>query len=407
MTLEFEKLTDSLQAMAHSAARRQQEGDTLLAEALAQLRRHTVSWERLDRCLERAVAETNEKFFRAARPIAATEPLDQGVPAPEPPPEALLIASDGSQIMPDRHGEFLYYLINVGLIIYEHGYGRSPQTITYPTLGFPKPAPTTETEAVDEDAFVANSGAISVRRDMAEIGVLADTVWEWRRGIQPLLAVLDQRLLYWPIGSSGGSDSQEAIQAWLAAMKKMQDAGGLLAGYIDRPGKSSVMTMLAALQIEEPGFDLASLTEQQDWSGPNDADLYGRILQPGERSPVFIDISHHNRRFADQDPALEVCFFYLNPGKGIARVDIPRWVAEQPAAVAGVHSLLYDQCQILGDYPYVLTRADEIAVVGRREQEELEHRIALKMQDYGLAGSITGKQQAKHYARSDKTRHES
>jgi hypothetical protein len=86
MTLEFERLTDSLEKMAHSAARRQQESDALLAAALTQLRRYAVSWERLAHCLERAVAETNEKFFRAARPIAATEPLDQGIPAPDCPP---------------------------------------------------------------------------------------------------------------------------------------------------------------------------------------------------------------------------------------------------------------------------------------------------------------------------------
>jgi hypothetical protein len=308
--------------------------------------------------------------------------------------------------MPDRHGEFLYYLINVGLIIYEHGHGRSPEIITRPTLDFPRPITPSEAELSDEDEFVANSGAVSVRRDMAEIGVLADTAWERRHGVRPLLAVLDQRLLYWPIGSSSGAESHEAVQAWLRAMKKAQDAGGLLAGYIDRPAKSSVMTMLAALDIDEPDFDAAQLTQRPQWQGPNDTDLYGRILQPGERSPVFVDISHHNRRFAEHDPALEVCFFYLNPGQGIARVDIPRWVADDPTAVAAVHGLLYDQCQILGGYPYVLIRADEIAVVGRREQEELEHRIALKMQEYGLSGTITAKQQGKNFARSDKTRHD-
>lgn len=406
MTLEFEKLTPHLEQMARSAVERKREDDGLLETALEKLRRCAVSWERIERCLERAAQETNEKFFRAARPLSTHEPLDQGIPAPQCPPEALVIASDGSQIMPDRHGEFLYYLINVGLIIYEHGHGRPPEILTHPTLEFPRPEAPTDPDLVDEDEFVANSGAISVRRDMAEIGLLADTAWEWRHGIRPALAILDQRLLYWPIGSSGGAESHEAIQSWLRAMKKAQDAGALLAGYIDRPGKSSVMTMLATLDIEEPDFDLAQLTQRVHWQRPNDTDLYERILGPGERSPVFVDISHHNRRFAEHDPALEVCFLYLNPGRGIARVDIPRWVADEATAVAAVHSLLYDQCQILGDYPYALTRADEIAVVGRREQEELEHRIALKMQDYGLTGSITGKQQAKNYARSDKTRYE-
>jgi hypothetical protein len=67
---------------------------------------------------------------------------------------------------------------------------------------------------------------------------------------------------------------------------------------------------------------------------------------------------------------------------------------------------LHDQCQYLGYYPYALTRADEIAVVGRQDQQHLDVMIENAMQRRGLAGEATAKQQAKDIARAGKTRHE-
>jgi hypothetical protein len=250
---------------------------------------------------------------------------------------------------------------------------------------------------------------VNVRRDLTEIGTLAEIVWEHQFERPPVLAVLDQRLLYWPALSSG-SESKEAIDSWLKAMSRIRECRALLAGYIDRPGKSSIITLLQTLEhLDDPTFDFTQLGRQKLWSGPTDVDLFSQLLEPGERSKVFIDHSEHNTRFRKSDEDSEVCFFYLNPsnsGRQIARVDIPMWVARERTSVDAVHALLYDQCQLLGDYPYVLTRADEMAVVGRQDQAELDHRIALRMQTVGLEGALTAKQTSKDIARGGKTRHE-
>ena len=71
-----------------------------------------------------------------------------------------------------------------------------------------------------------------------------------------------------------------------------------------------------------------------------------------------------------------------------------------------MHALLVDQCRIIGSYPYVITRADEIAVVGRRDPEELENRIALLLAEQDIHPSATGKQRSKDFARGGKTRFE-
>ncbi|MEM7332964.1 MAG: DNA double-strand break repair nuclease NurA, partial [Chloroflexota bacterium] len=90
----------------------------------------------------------------------------------------------------------------------------------------------------------------------------------------------------------------------------------------------------------------------------------------------------------------------------IARVDIPRWVADDAEAVTAVHSLIVSQCQIMGDYPYVIARADEMAVVGRQDAAELNFMLDVIMDRHGVGSELTAKAGSKELARSGKTRHE-
>lgn len=404
MTLEFEKLTDSVEDMARQANQRRQNEEILLKSALGLLHEYDTAWDTIRQCLETAVSQADEKFYRAARPLTRLHPIDQPI-APSPcPPQAILIATDGSQIIPDRHAAYQYYLINVGGMVYYHGYGRSPDIFTVPVLRYPR-----GDDVEEDDPFEINGGLVSIRRDKAEIETMAAKVWDNRFAEAPVLAIMDQRLLYWP--TSGGGEGQKVVEAWQDAMTKIRDSGGWLAGYIDRSGKRSVLGMLNTLEkMHQPQFDPKTLHRLEPYQDLNDTRLFGRILQaPGERSAVFIDVSQHNRAFAERDALNEICFFYLRTGTAedqIARVDIPLWVALEEDVVSAVHALVYDQCQILGNYPYIITRADEIAVVTHREQEELDFRIGLQMETYGVEGHITAKQQSKDLARSHKTRFE-
>lgn len=399
MALEFEKLQDSLQQMAQVTAQRQLERRSFVDELLALLRAHAQDWPRLEKGLETATQRADDKYFRAARPFSDQEPLDQGIDPPPPPAAATIIATDGSQIMPDRHAAYLYYLINIGGIVYFHGDSRPPHPFTRPELRYPRD------ESEDAD-FLLSSGAVSVERDKQEIRTLADVAWNLRDGAPPRLAVLDQRLLYWPIGGAEGQVNED-VAVWLRGMTKLRDSGALLAGYIDRPMTGYVVTLLQALSgLDDPKFEWRELGKR-GIGGLADTAVYGRILAPGQRSPVFVNVSPPNRAFAEFDPLNEVCFFYFNAGtsgRRLARVDVPRWVAEVEGGVTAVHALLADQCRILGDYPYVLARADEMAVVGHRDHEELDFMIDLTMQRYGISQQLTAKQGSKGLARGGKTR---
>lgn len=401
MSLELEKLTDEIEKMAQGAVQRQGQRQTLVEEALQKLAAHATDWAGIELGLGLVQSQVDPKLFRAARPVEQTEPLNIAVDPPPAPGQAVLVATDGSQIMPDRHAAHLYYLTNVGVIVYFHGQGRTPFCATYPTLGY-------QNGAGDEtEAFVEQAGVITIWRDLAEIEVLAEIAELYGQQSRPGVAILDQRLLYWP--TSGGREGGRVLAGWQKAMTRIRQSGTFLVGYIDKPGKRSVMNLLHTLDVNQPAFDWTIFTQTPSRPEPTDTDLFSHLLRPGQRSKVFADVSQHNYDFSNKEPLNEVCFFYLNPGRAgrqIARVDIPLSVAQDPVAVATVHSLLYDQCQILGDYPYVLTRADEIAFVGGDDQANLNLLIENAMQRYGVEGDITAKQSGKEIARANKTRHE-
>jgi len=402
MTLEFEKLIGKVDEMARIAAARKREQDQSADDLRETLDKYAEEWETIESALALADEKTDQKIYRSARPLTRNSPLNAAIPAPAPPERATIIATDGSQIMPDRHAAHLYYLINIGGVIYHHGSGSAPDSFSIPELHYPKDARAMAT-------FLSSSGEVSIERDLREIGTLAEKAWDHRHGQRPLLAILDQRLLYWPIGGDDDKSTNE-VQKWLRSMTRIKDSNGLLAGYIDRPMTTAVITFLKTLQgAETPdSFDWKSLGKRSLTGGISDGALFSRLLNPGERSAIFTHISPRNTEFAEFDADNQVCFFFMNPGidgRSIARIDLPLWVAEDEDAVTAVHALIYDQCQIIGDYPYVIARADEMAVVGRQDNQELNFMIDIKMQDYGIDISTTAKLGSKNLARGGRTRH--
>jgi len=411
MSLEFEKLLARLDLMARSAASRHQTRQDLVAEALEILGRYARDWSTIETALATAGELADPKYYHSARPVDQGHALNATIDPPQPPLEATIISTDGSQILPDRHAAHLYYLINIGGIVFYHRVSdqeagthspsdvRSPEPFSIPELVFPRD----DLEAIE---FSYGSGDVSIERDLKEIGTLADKASEHKND-NTLLAILDQRLLYWPIGGSDAA-TKEVVKRWLAAMSRLHDSGAILAGYIVRPMTSSVINLLLALRgLGDPDFNWNSLGKHNG-IGLTDAALFSHILEPGQRSKVFVNISPQNKRFADYDPANSICFFYMNPGQTghlIARIDIPMWVALDETAVSTAHTLIYDQCRILGDYPYVIARADEMAVVGHQDHQELDFMIDLHMQRYGMEPRLTAKQSSKGLARGGKTRH--
>ena len=398
MSLEFEKLTSTIQTMSSTALRRAVHINDYTDQLHEKIEKHSADWEWIETALTQAEQLLDQQAYRSARPLEYDEPLTHAEPPPSCPDQATLIGCDGSQILPDRHSPFLYSVINIGLILYHHGSDQAPLTLTVPFLDFPQ-------EEIEDDLERFAGASVSVRRDLEEMNQVATLVEQSADLPRPLVAMMDQRLAYWPIGDTVGYE--KSLQSWTNGMKRIQNAGGMVIGYVDRPNSVNVINLLRTLDVGNKEFDERDLIRRPN--SVTDLELFHYLLPPGTRSKVFgvIDNSIRNQYF--KQAGQEICFFYYRPihsvSNEIARIDLPLWIARSPERVAQIHALVHQQCQLLGGYPYILTRADEIAVVGHQERLYLEQVIAVEMQRKGLESSVTAKQMGKEWARAGKTRY--
>jgi hypothetical protein len=120
--------------------------------------------------------------------------------------------------------------------------------------------------------------------------------------------------------------------------------------------------------------------------GVSDRWLYGEpgnpLLPPGYRSAVFVLQSGSEKKYKG---GLALHFFYLNVGTEghpwPVRVEVPKWVAEDPKKLDLLHGILLEQCRMMGSrpYPYLLHRAHETAVVRFEEKEQVGQLLALEL----------------------------
>jgi len=314
------------------------------------------------------------------------------------------VATDGSQILPQTHGAALYYLLNIGTIIVRHGSGQPPEILSQPYLFY-------EPEYIySAERDLISNATVSARRTVAEMEAIAEQGWLQRGEARPLLLLFDGQLLLFPMSNEvPGRD--DLVMIYLSAMSRLHEIKAGLAGYVDRPRGSILVRMLHLLDIPVEEVSREKLSTSGRLEGLLDRQLFERLLGPGERSALFIQMSPQNKEFKKSGgDLLEIVFFYLNAAAPdepphIARVELPMWVARDRAMVAELQALIYHQCQqLMSRYPYALTRADELAVVKSEESRQLNLLIQVAMTRFGLDTHESQKQAGKNTARSYKTR---
>ena len=376
MTLELIKIAGQVEAIGEQLAERSRRRQQALPALRALRAVYAQQGERL-----RALAESPAgQEARCALPTE--EPLDAVFPAPEPPTRATILAADGSQIHPDPHGWALYYLINIGSLVYRHGSGQTPLAASEPQAAL----------AVDAEGNLLSGEQIDARRDVAEVQTLADlagAVTPDRAADEPLVALLDSTLGLRAWSGAISQAEQAALrQRYETQLDRLRRAGAALTGVVSRSRQAGVVRLLDLAQREDaargPGHDLRERATLSPFQGLTDQMLWGD-LRPGERSALF----------EEGRGAASVYFFYLNPtppdgpaAPGLeaepARIEVPGWVARNPATLAQVHALVYDQCRLNNGYPYVLSRADELAIILNEEREALEAMIWQAVSRRGL-----------------------
>ncbi|OQY22667.1 MAG: hypothetical protein DRJ03_12520 [Chloroflexi bacterium] len=386
VTLELSKLTVQTRALGQEMASRRQQYADLIALARDWLAEYADQGEQL------------RHPARAARAAIPTgEPFDAPHPLPAIPERFTFIAADGSQIQPDRHGAALYYLINIGSLVYRRGSGETPKATSEPALGY------TESDLYENGILVAGN-LLDVRRDLAEITRLADLCAAEPPG--PTVAVVDGTLLLWVLEERSQEWRRAKVMAYLAQLNRIRESGAAVAAFTSRPRRAEVTRLLHLASL---GGDANRASQEPNPLEHLPDRAVFEMLPPGARSAIFISPSSINHEYYRAE-GHTIHFFYLNlavedKDPVIARIEAPAWVAEDADRLALVHASIVAQSRIAGGYPYALARADELAFISGPEREAFQEMVTASLLRAGIRPALSPKAYYKTLTRRGRRRH--
>jgi hypothetical protein len=388
MALELNKLTHEVETLSTNAAKRAVELATLLPTLHQTLANLGVA----DEVLRAKVRKAGDRWPGA---LPSDDAIGGRFPLPAHPPELNVLGADGSQIYPDRHGSTLYYVINIGSIAYPHGRQQAPLIRSEPHVYY-------DDELYgDEGEGQIPSAIIDGKRDVAELGELVRLARE--RVGQPTVALVDNGLILWlalQLQDKHRRQVDAILRDYLQCLDDLHQAGAAVAGFVNRPRNANVLALLHvhSLPLEQINEDTL---RHSPYRGLTDRMVFERLLQPGERSALFINNSPVNQRDFRHH---QIHFFYLNVGRltqsEIARVEVPNWVAHNPALLNLAHAAIVEQCRVPDGFPYVLVRAHELAVVSMEEREAFDTMVQSALAKHGILARISQKAQTKQWTNS-------
>jgi hypothetical protein len=356
--IDFRRLSGQLAGFAEYRREEDTRHATRLARACEALG-DCAEWEAL---VARADAATNGPL----RALPTTDPRGCHT-APPRPPTVTVVATDGSQIFPDRHVEPACYLLNVGRVALHYGTLDPPLISAEPTLRYRQQDLDSLTE--DDDPTSApdfTAEVVSALRDELELRWLFDTAFEERRSGRPIVALADGTLIRWMLrGMKNRALEDTLIARYVAELERFRESGIPVASFVSRPGNAEVVNLLR-LHRDEPDWDVLP----DSLRGLLDRHVFERTLAPGQRSALFLSRS----KVLDQYGPHRIAAFYVHLGGEVGRVEMPEWATKQPGWVDLVHAVVLDQAEKGGGYPIILQEAHQRAVV-RAEETEIFHRI--------------------------------
>jgi hypothetical protein len=372
MPIDYQQIFHKIQQIGQGAAERRKTLEERRKAARNLLNQYAAELDTLRTRVD--AAKATDSNLRCAGPFLET--LASSQPPPAEASEATLVAVDGSQIIPDRHIATQFGLINVGAIIMKLNSGEAPAILT-------------ESELLFGDDLISNNnpiseGMIALRRDIGERTKVDDLTKEMKGRV---VSLTDGPLELWGAKEVDPQAYNEFIERYKVILSRLQTRGVVNAGYVDKPAADLVIRLLEIASADPE--QLKKLRDFHPLRGVSDRWLYGErenpLLPPGHRSAVFVLQSASEKKYTG---ALSLHFFYLNVGAQghpwPVRVEIPRWVADDKKCLDLLHSVLLQQCRMMGSrpYPYLLHRAHETAVVKQEEKQQVEHLLMMEMRKY-------------------------
>ena len=300
-------------------------------------------------------------------------------PAIAPPSSYAVLAADGSQIEADRHFSARCFLLNTGAVSLSYGAHASAKLYNTPRL-----------YSSDDELVIRDPNGLSETPVEGNLLGIKRSVEECRELVElarqeppeaPALALVDGTLIEWALLPYADRPYivrellDKGMLASFEELRKLSVSRDLaLASYISYPGSSDVVNALRVILCPHEAADCDRYCTKfangqracDAVSGVIDRELFSSNLAPGERSGVFRSSSSVLEKGYGEH---WIFFYYLNASGEIARIEVPKWVAENEELLDLSHSIILDQCKKGFGYPVVLSEAHEQAVVTGRDRD--------------------------------------
>jgi hypothetical protein len=329
------------------------------------------------------------------RVAVPTGPLDECVPPPPRPARYTAMATDGSEIDPDRHGgSGDFYLINVGHVRIPYGQPlREVELGSVSRLGY-----------TDEDLFIVDprdprrqvpmrDRHLDALRTVEEVRALADLAERDLangQGDAPAVALVDGTLLFSVLEERPRDFLRSRFYTdYVAQLERLRRAGVAVAAYASRSRGIDLLHLFRAVCGGTPSAcEVCAGAHACALRGLNDAHLIGRRLKRWQRTGLFRVRSNVHDPYYGRH---RVYFFLLATGDEIARVEFPEWVARDKALLGLLHAVLVDQCAKGFGYPAVLARADDRAVISLGDRSVLDTLVKQELARRGVVSRPSAK----------------
>ena len=358
------------------------------------------AWETLDS----HEVNLRAKEARTTFLLAATPRDYRGrAPLPDLPASYAVVASDGSFIAPDRHSPARFYVLNTSTVLLRYGQEPLADINAEAQIYFEEH----DLVVPDDPQRTPIAGAVlGFRRAIEELRAASARL---RDITEPCVALQDGTLVLWQLQAQSEPVKRWVLDQFLDVMDEFRARNQPLASYISAPGAAELMNVLRIAVCDYPDHGMAiNCDDCRRRSGhtpacdilPATTDRYllGEIaqLEPGERTTVYHSRSHIlNDYDRDQTGDHRICFFYLNAGREIARVEVPQWVAADLDLLDLVHAAIFDQCWLGRGYPVALQEAHEAAVLSMADRRTVELAVERALAEVGVVFLHTGKDGSK------------
>lgn len=295
-----------------------------------------------------------------------SDSLDTVYPIFQPLHSYHILSVDGSQIYPDRHQGVSCYLLNIGSVALHYNSAMKPVFLASEPYVF------TSFDAKDksEEMGQINTEIVNCHRQELELQAgyaLGVKIKQEVDDSFPLALIYDGSLIFWHLDAQDITLRERFLSRYLSLLFQLQKERITTASYISMP-KSRELINLIRLHVSQ--FDPKNTAAYEWLEGIVDAVIVRSFLPAYHRSIVF----QNNARISEFYPdSLRPHFFYINVGDEIGRVEIPQWVAVQPALVDTIAQMVLDQCVKGRGYPVVIAEAHEQAVVKGPDREFFYH----------------------------------